>query len=141
MEGKFVSRTGIFLVQSNGCNQGEIVGLMLFGFSGKLSIYRLRYNTASGAVNYEQQGEDADVKADEDGVYRVTLKSYFNKKGSPVIDIYHAGKLAKSISWDGVDNIPPLAGVVGNQYRFQPANKSADMPVEITKFEVYYTDY
>ena len=141
LEGKFVSRTGIFLAQSNGCNKDEIVGLMLFGFSGKLSIYRLRYNTATGEVNYEQQGEDAEVKADDDGLHRVTLKSYFNKNGSPVIDIYHAGKLAKSISWDGVDNIPPLAGVVGNQYRFQPANKSADMPVEITKFEVYYTDY
>ena len=140
LEGKFTAKTGIFLVQSNGSKTGEIVGLMLYGFSGTLSIFKLRYNTATREINYEQQGESAEVKSDDDGVYRVMLKSYFNKNGSPVIDIYHADKLAKSISWDGVEHIPPLAGVVGNIYRFQSANKSSNMLVEISKFEVFYTD-
>lgn len=140
LEGKFSAGTGVFLVQGNGRKKDEVAGIMLYGFSGSLTIYKHRYNTVTGEVNFEQQGESAAVKSDDDGVYRVMIKSYFNKNGSPVIDIYHANQLAKSISWDGVDHIPPLAGVVGNIHRYQPANKSADMLVEISKFEVFYTD-
>lgn len=140
VEGRFSAHTGLFLVQANGRRKSEIVGIMLYGFPNSVTVYKHRYNKSTGEINFEAVGKSVPVRADTAGVFRLGIKSYFNKNGRETIEIYNEGKLAGTISWDGIDNLPPQSGVIGNVHRYMPAGKSGVMMAEINKLEVFYTD-
>ncbi|MCX8712281.1 hypothetical protein J3U57_06275 [Gilliamella sp. B3464] len=141
LEGMFANGTGIFLVQANGRRKNTINGIILFGFGATVSIYVHRYNTETKESNYTQIGDSVAVSADSDGKHCIKLRAYFNQNGYATIDFYQNESQIKTISWEGVTNsIPPISGVAGNIYRYCGAGLTQEMNVELSRFEVWYTD-
>lgn len=140
IEGKFDDMSGIFLAQAPGRNKDTISGILLYFVSGFVSVYIHCYNTRR-KVNFFSKIGYVSSSADKNAVYRLRLKTYFNKNGYASIDVYHDEVLAGTISWEGVSEyLPPISGVAGNIYRFCPRGEKKTINIELSRFEVWYSE-
>lgn len=139
LEGLFDDGSGVFLCQAPGRYKNTINGIMLYFYSGSISIYTHTFDTLNKINRYEKVGY-LDIKK-SDSRYSVNLTSFIDSRGYANVQIESEGAIA-TISFErGFPNAEPVtSGVAGNVYRRIDKGEAKTMHVEITRFECWYTN-